>query len=77
MPFKGQKSLGPLESLYFVPGPFTVEYLNWFHLVIWQGRFYNTTPHLQHRYINNYENPHIVEGTVNMHGAKDSSLLLL
>ncbi len=31
-----------------------LESLNWPHLVIWQGRIHNTTPHLQHRCINSY-----------------------
>jgi hypothetical protein len=31
-----------------------LETLNWPHLVIWQGRIHNTTPHLQHRCINSY-----------------------
>ncbi len=31
-----------------------LESLNWPHLVIWQGRFHNTTPHLQQCCINIY-----------------------
>ncbi len=51
--FYPAKSLNdPSKSLDFVPGPFRI--LELAHVVIWQGRIHNTTPHLQHRCVNSY-----------------------
>ncbi len=34
-----------------------LESLNWPHLVIWQGRFHNTKPHLRHTSIGTFMQP--------------------
>jgi hypothetical protein len=48
--FVGKKSRAPQKVSILCRDH--LESLNWPHLVIWQGRIHNTTPHLQHRCIN-------------------------
>ncbi len=51
---RGQKSLGVPQKVSILCLDH-LESLNWPHLVIWQGTIHNTTPHLQHRCINSYQ----------------------
>jgi hypothetical protein len=51
VPFKGPKMSRASRKVKILCRNH-LESLNWPHLVIWQGRFHNTTPHLQQRCIN-------------------------
>ncbi len=62
VPFKGPKKSGAPQNVSILCRDH-LESLNWPHLVIWQGRFDNTTPHLQHRCIDSYTSldPFLIE----------------
>jgi hypothetical protein len=51
VPFKGPKKSRAPQKVSILCRDH-LESLNWTHLMIWQGRIHNTTPHLQHRCIN-------------------------
>ncbi len=53
VPFKGPKKSRAPQKVSILCRDH-LESLNWTHLMIWQGRIHNTTPHLQHRCINSY-----------------------
>jgi len=56
VPFKGPKKSRAPQKVSILCRDH-LESLNWTHLMIWQGRIHNTTPHLQHRCINSYKLP--------------------
>ncbi len=52
-----------------------LESLNWPHLVIWQGRIHNTTPHLKHRCINSLKKVWVFYLTMTHLSSPEISLL--
>jgi len=64
-PFWGPKNQGPLEKGRFAARTHFEAY-NSPHFVIWERRFYKTTPGLQHRSLNSYNSRYFPSPSINV-----------